>query len=135
MGSSARSAAAAWIDAGPACLREPRSGFRTAATPDLVDEPARAPDQRAEAEAALWRRGHLPKRGLGDTPGACGADRHIHDQWQAGGRRYLSRCSIARLYPDRGDELAVVGELAATDFPPRGITASIPTVRREAVTR
>lgn len=39
----------------------------------------------------------------------------IHDEWQASERRYFSEGSMAKLFPEREDDPAVVGELAAPD--------------------
>jgi len=41
--------------------------------------------------------------------GAVAAD--IHDEWAASDRRYFSESSMAKLYPERDDGAATVGEL------------------------
>jgi transposase-like protein len=39
----------------------------------------------------------------------------VHDEWQAAERRYFSEASMAKLFPEREDDRAVVGELVAPD--------------------
>ena len=39
----------------------------------------------------------------------------VHDEWQAAERRYFSEASMAKLFPEREDGRAVVGELVAPD--------------------
>jgi putative transposase len=39
----------------------------------------------------------------------------VHDEWQAAERRYFSEASMAKLFPEREDDGAVVGELVAPD--------------------
>ena len=83
---------------GPRVHRVPQGALAQ----DLVDQPARAGQQGDQAPLPR-RRASSPTRPPSSASSAPSWPT-LHDEWQAGDRRYLSEASMALLYPDRDTE-------------------------------